>query len=323
MVGREEIPGAGWSSGEETYYDDSWSISLKGDRIVEIESRKRLAHGWPPEGIKANGRGTVLGFSPRSAGRMRDYLLSSVAEYRVMVTLTLPVSSELARKPLDAKHAFRLFVQRILRKLRDIGDEKHPLSIFWFMEFTKAGVVHFHFYLTHYIHKGWVAQSWYEVCGTGEEKHLLAGTRVEAIRAGDREQLAAYAFKYACKKSQKELPPGVLRAGRWWGIYGCRRVVAATIIVLGQFPAKDSPAGKKLNEFYGEIVRCLPAGSWTNLPLSPDYPGVHITLVPSYEHRETIYKLLLALGAKLVISGAVVSEDTVDFWRGEGDLECL
>jgi len=74
----------------------------------------------------------------------------------------------------------------------------------------------------------WVSRSWFEVVGTGDEKHLQAGTRCEKIRS--RRGVLWYVSKYIAKIEDDpglskahisppsgESAPGV---GRWWGAVG-------------------------------------------------------------------------------------------------------
>jgi hypothetical protein len=61
----------------------------------------------------------------------------------------------------------------------------------------------------------WVAKRWYKIVNSGDEKHLLAGTRVERIRKPD--GAARYCLKYAYKCEQKAVPEQYRNVGRFWG----------------------------------------------------------------------------------------------------------
>jgi hypothetical protein len=62
---------------------------------------------------------------------------------------------------------------------------------------------------------GWLASAWYEIVGSGDEKHLRAGTEVRRVRRF--RSVIAYASKYLAK----EQGPDEARAdGRMWGIVG-------------------------------------------------------------------------------------------------------
>jgi len=62
--------------------------------------------------------------------------------------------------------------------------------------------------------------SWYRFVGSGDEKHLAAGTRVERLRKQDGAR--RYAVKYAGKMKQKHVPKDFRNVGRFWG---CSRAV--------------------------------------------------------------------------------------------------
>ena len=60
----------------------------------------------------------------------------------------------------------------------------------------------------------WLSQAWYEVVGSGDPRHLLAGTRVELVRSVG--GVLHYTSKNICKAENAELE-GI---GRMWGIVG-------------------------------------------------------------------------------------------------------
>jgi hypothetical protein len=59
----------------------------------------------------------------------------------------------------------------------------------------------------------WLARAWYEVVGTGDEKHLEAGT--ECAPCKSRQHSRAYVSKYIAKEEGDGLP-----IGRRWGWFG-------------------------------------------------------------------------------------------------------
>jgi hypothetical protein len=99
--------------------------------------------------------------------------------------------------------------------------------LLWKMEFQKRGAPHFHGVAFNTCEKGsdgkekvridkdWLSRAWYEVVGSGDEKHLRAGTRVEVIRSF--KQLMSYTSKYLGKV---ETAPEGVEVGRVWGIVG-------------------------------------------------------------------------------------------------------
>jgi hypothetical protein len=152
-----------------------------------------------------------------------------------MVTLTYPLGEI---KALDCKGHLKAM---LLRMRRDVERRKANLSntkahrndnqiesYFWFVEFTKNGMPHFHVFTTHRFNKSDIAKWWSDVVSSDNNAHRYAGTRTEKLRSG-RGGTIVYARKYAKKQEQKELPAMYKNSGigRWWGIVGSREVVVA------------------------------------------------------------------------------------------------
>ena len=158
---------------------------------------------------------------------MRRFLRTCIPVYTVMATLTYP--GEFPGDGRTVKRHLDAFVKRAFRYIDADGDwALQPRSIFWFLEFQQRGAPHFHLFLNFPIPRQIVAQWWFEIVTSGDERHLLAGTRIEALYHG-RYGTISYATKYAAKLEQKEVPPNFVNCGRFWGIYGDRRCLAATI----------------------------------------------------------------------------------------------
>jgi hypothetical protein len=140
-----------------------------------------------------------------------------------MCTLTYP-----GEFPMDGRTVKRHLDCFVKRAFRYWVDGSEPKSCFWFLEFQQRGAPHFHLFINFHIPVELVAQWWYEIVGSEDERHLLAGTRIEALRSG-RYGTVSYATKYAAKIEQKLVPPNFVNVGRFWGVYGDRRCLAATI----------------------------------------------------------------------------------------------
>lgn len=170
-------------------------------------------------------RGVIKGFSPRAGARMRRFLRTCVPVYSGMVTLTYP-----AQFPTDGRTVKRHLDCFVKRCFRYLGPEGSPVprSIFWFLEFQQRGAPHFHLFLNFDVPFKAVAQWWFDIVGSGDDRHLQAGTRTESLYSG-RYGTIGYATKYAAKVEQKETPPNFVNCGRFWGIYGDRRCLAASI----------------------------------------------------------------------------------------------
>lgn len=203
---------------------------------VLIES---IVEGVQPNGLSNTKRGVVRNFSSKSSSSMGRYLRGCVADYRYMLTLTYPKDCEDA---VRAKSHLKSFLLRLTRhvqgkrvELSSAGinniNSQQP-SFFWFLEFQRNGSPHFHIFTNYYFDYKLVAHSWYEVVGTGDARHLAAGTRTERLKLG-RKGCISYAKKYAKKQEQKELPDMFKNSGfgRWWGVVGERRVVEATTVL--------------------------------------------------------------------------------------------
>jgi len=173
-------------------------------------------------------RASVDFFSDQSAARMRRYLREAKAEYTTMLTLTYPLQFDVSGPA--AKNHLRRFIQECKRYYERHTGHLDGWGMFWFMEFTDAGQIHFHLFSTARIPYQWVAQTWFGITNTGIFEHLGAGTRIEAFR-NKNGGFQSYAAKYANKQSQKVVPDGFVECGRFWGIAGEKGRVAAVLLV--------------------------------------------------------------------------------------------
>jgi hypothetical protein len=126
-----------------------------------------------------------------------------------MTTLTYP--AEFSHCGQDAKR----HLQRFLKwSYRNCG----ITAYLWALEFQKRGAPHFHIFTFEGClvrSKKAVSAEWFEIVGSSDEKHLLAGTRVERLRKPD--AAGRYAAKYASKPWQKRVPENYWNVGRFWG----------------------------------------------------------------------------------------------------------
>jgi len=171
-----------------------------------------------------SGRGRITGFSNKSRKRLFD-LLSQVPRTAfsgglLFVTLTYP--NEFPTDYKEYKAHLRAFLKRLYRKARE------ELPVLWRLEFQKRGAPHFHLIVwgINRLDLQWLSQAWYSVVGSGDEKHLLAGTNVKYIR--DRRLVLSYVSKYLAKgmKSPCDM------AGRVWGIW--KKSLLGIVIVEAQ-----------------------------------------------------------------------------------------
>jgi len=180
---------------------------LATDSIVKCRTANSKAQGsWC-----GGQRGTIKEFTEQSCRNMMQ-TARNVEGLKNMLTLTYP-----SEFPCDGRLVKgHLELMRKWLMYRNIG-------AFWFLEFQRRGAPHFHMFITGNVDKDEVSKAWFRIVASGDEKHLRAGTRIEAIRKPH--AVSAYAAKYAAKVEQKEVPDGYREVGRFWGTFGGVKVV--------------------------------------------------------------------------------------------------
>ena len=206
-----------------------------GGSLVRFEhhqpSELRIVPGECPK------RAEITEFSEKSRQRLRLSLAKvdySKAGRPIFGTLTYP-----AEFPLDEqtfKRHLKIFSQRFLRAFPDAG-------FHWKLEFQDRGAPHFHpifwnlstdrEFLKHF--RRWVAWTWFELVGSGDEKHLRAGTAADVIKSPF--GIMRYVSPYVSNSDQSK--PG-FRVGRYWGIAGRSNIPWAkeTVIELSSEEGK-------------------------------------------------------------------------------------
>lgn len=195
-------------------------VTLYANDVVVRRSGGSRNHEPPP-------RGDVAEFSYKSRQRLAFIAANTAVRFLTMITLTYPAAfsqdGEAVKKHF---HAFLTFCRR------DFGKP----SYLWFLEFQKRGAPHFHLLLDYPLPRTSVlvsavrfrvAATWYRIVGSGDEKHLAAGTRVERLRSSLGG--ARYAVKYAFKMRQKLVPKPYQNVGRFWG---CSRAVIPQALAM-------------------------------------------------------------------------------------------
>jgi hypothetical protein len=159
-------------------------------------------------------RGEVVKFSYASRSRLLRQL-AGIDQKQVgrVLFCTLTYPEVYSRNPLDWKSHLDLFWRRLRRRWPGA-------SMFWRLEAQKRGAPHYHLLvfgvgeeLTAL--RRWFSVSWFEVVGSGDMKHLRAGTGVELMRSWN--GVTSYAAKYLGKVEEQELPDYWAKVGRWWG----------------------------------------------------------------------------------------------------------
>jgi len=190
-------------------------------------------HGHGHGGGGGGLRGRIYGFSRKSRKRMLD-LVNSIDEAAVtdglFVTCTYPDVY-----PEDAAKWHRdleVFGKRLRRQ--------YPKACFlWRLEWQerRSGVnagkmaPHYHLLLfgVPWLDLRWLAAAWYETVGSGDERHLGAGTQAQRVRS--RRRAIAYVSKYMAKSAESP----AMWTGRVWGCVA-RRLFA---IVLHTFELSE------------------------------------------------------------------------------------
>ena len=178
-----------------------------------------VREGYNPNPDKSP-RGEIKEFTLSARKRLAFVAANTDTQFVTMITLTYP-----KEYPSDGQvvkshlNAFLTFLRR----------ETHKCNYLWFLEFQRRGAPHVHILIDYpYVRskeqmhtlRETVRLTWYRIVASGDEKHLLAGTRVEWLRS--RDGGARYAVKYAMKMYQKVVPKGYRNVGRFWG---CSRTV--------------------------------------------------------------------------------------------------
>lgn len=181
------------------------AVVFEGGERIDLKTYSTDGNGNNGGGGK---RKKIEGFSRKSRRRLFKKISAidqTKMKFRpIFVTLTYPneypEDTEKVKRDIDA------FNKRFNRKF------KNGFYI-WRLEFQKRGAPHYHlivFNVSH-IDKDWLSNAWYEVVGSGDEKHLRAGTKVERIRSW--RGVWSYVSKYLGKEDSKDYD-----MGRIWAI---------------------------------------------------------------------------------------------------------
>lgn len=185
-----------------------------GGRLVEL--KKML--GKKPEELGKNPGDVIEGYSRESRNRFLKLLLA--IDYKKMgaplfYTLTYP--GTYSNDPRQWKNDLAAMVRRLKREFPDLCGT-------WRLEPQKRGAPHFSGflwgcdYLTTFKGKEWFSRQWFEVVGSGDERHLRAGTGLS------REVMIETRIFYLAKYQTKAEKGGVSQqfdypVGRYWGCF--------------------------------------------------------------------------------------------------------
>ena len=194
-------------------FDPGPVIGIRIYRRDVVVVRRGVMHpgrrATPPQ------RGNITMLSKKSRQRLAFIANNTRIAFRTMVTLTYP--KEYTTDGKEVKKHLNTFLVWARRYFVS------P-SYLWFLEFQKRGAPHIHLLIDTPLSQdkaqrlntyAEVSVKWYNTVGSGDDKHLLAGTRVERIRLPD--GAARYCLKYAYKTKQKCVPEPYRNVGRFWG----------------------------------------------------------------------------------------------------------
>jgi hypothetical protein len=167
-------------------------------------------------------RGAVSGFSAGSRRRLM-HLLGRVKRDHLPVFVTLTYPGDWPGDPKVWKKHLDAIGKRLARR--------YPkFAAVWKLEPQTRGAPHFHLMTWGCDYddlRAWLPGSWYEVVGSGDDKHLRAGTRCEFVRSW--RGVRSYASKYMGKPVQVE-DDSWGRPGRWWGVIGRKNMPFAPVM---------------------------------------------------------------------------------------------
>lgn len=166
----------------------------KGYKIIqEIEEKK-----------KPEKRSRIIHFSKKSAKRLRHVVRNTEDYWKTFITLTYPENF-----PCDGKQTkahLNAFLQWLRRK---------AIKYVWVLEFQQRGAPHYHIIASECIPLKELSERWYQIVGSGDEKHLRAGTGISLIQS--KRHLYGYLSNYVKKLDQKTPPENFENVGRFWG----------------------------------------------------------------------------------------------------------
>ena len=185
---------------------------LRAKKRFMADRQERLI-GPMPDGthpyIPKPKRGMVSGFSRSSQQRLRVLTNSLSEELPLPLFVTLTYPNEWPGSPGEWKRQLDLILTLLTRQF------DKPVII-WKLEPQERGAPHFHLaiYTEQFMGPKWLARKWYKIVGSGDRRHLRAGTSVE--RARTRRGSLSYMAKYIGKAFVA--PLGWEHVGRYWGV---------------------------------------------------------------------------------------------------------
>jgi hypothetical protein len=198
------------------YLSSSVGGSISTLSFEDTTTKNRLR---PSRRLGGGIRDRVRGFSRASRTNLLRRLASiNRRAFRAfkgrLISTSLTYPREYPEDPELCKNHLKALRKRLQRKFGDFAG-------FWRLGIQRRGAWHFHLLLFVGPSLGpidklrrFISSSWYEITGKVSERHLRAGTRVEAVKRW--KQATSYVERYMAKP--EEFPEG-LQTGRIWGIW--------------------------------------------------------------------------------------------------------
>jgi len=189
---------------------------FRGASLAKVETRGGFEQ--VVKEVEQPKRGEIIEFSQRSRQRLRC-LIASVCRSELPYFVTLTYPKEWTWDVRLWKRHLKVFSQRFERRFPTAG-------FIWKLEFQERGAPHFHPFVWGIPESEglraiieFVSEAWFEVVGSGDEKHFKAGTSVERIRTlmGAMRYVSGYA-----SKADQTLPGK--KVGRYWGVVGRKNI---------------------------------------------------------------------------------------------------
>lgn len=186
----------------------------KSGSWAEGPQSQPAAEEWTPPAPRR-----IKGFSRKSRGGLMRRIAridrGALPHLPLFWTGTYP--REWPASPAVWKSHLQSLCKRIQRRYPDAG-------IIWRLELQQRGAPHFHCLIfgVEFIPKRWLAQAWYEVVGSGDERHLRFGSRVERLTSWGR--VVSYVSKYLAKSTPDVEGQDGPTVGRWWGVRGADKL---------------------------------------------------------------------------------------------------
>lgn len=214
---------------------------FEGGQLCELETERQTT-----ERRGGGLRKHIRDFSADSRRRLQRRLaMINEMETKLPDFLTLTYPAEYSGDWREWKRHLHNFIKALVRRWPELWGV-------WRLEFQKRGAPHFHFLLfdgpnlvalevldgnrnnkrrtiadplsdhNKEIFK-WISETWYRIVGSGDPRHLAAGTRIEPIQSWN--GVRHYTAKYLAKLPEEGgfVPAEYDGTGRFWGVIGKAR----------------------------------------------------------------------------------------------------